>query len=270
MPDMTLLVTFYSSSGIVFAADSAITIDHGRGAARVRKEEKILRARQVGVNGGWVGYFGLADVAEEPMHEWLRRTVDRWPGSRQVAALGDYLCDQLNDAVPRAHRARYPSGLHIGAFEARDGVPVPVLQYVTNIYGLDERTGAYSDFRKYSSGEHFPAHPDPQKSWAHVPTRELKTRLREFERANGPPVWFRNGQLAFSARAWHGLTWAIGDITRNLGGQGFRLPSDLRGWELLADAMVRTNGRLYALLMSRGEPTIEGPFLKRSIPWPTG
>lgn len=57
MPGMTLLVTFYSSSGIVFAADSAITSDRGRGAARVRKEEKVLRARKVGVNGGWVGYF---------------------------------------------------------------------------------------------------------------------------------------------------------------------------------------------------------------------
>lgn len=266
---MTLLVTFYSSSGIVFAADSAITIDRGRGARRVRKEEKVVRAGQVGINGGWVGYFGLADVGKEPMHQWLRRTIDRWPGSRQVADLGEYLRDQLNSAVPKTYRARYPSGLHIGAFETRDGVPVPVLQYVSNIYDLDEQTGTYSDFRAYGSGEHFPDHPDPTKSWADVPARELKSRLRAFERANGLPVWFRNGQLAFSARAWHGLTWAIGDITRNLGGQGFRLPSDLDGWELLADAMVRTNGRLYALLMSRGEPTIEGPFFKRSIPWPT-
>jgi hypothetical protein len=265
---MTLLVTFYSSSGIVFAADSAITIDRGRGAARVRKEEKILRARQVGTNGGWVGYFGLADVGTEPMHQWLRRTIDCWPGSRRVADLGDYLRDKLNDDVPRAIRVRYPSGLHIGAFEDRDGVSVPVLQYVTNIHDLDEQTGAYSDFRDYGSGEHFPAHPDPAKSWARVPIREPKTRLREFERANGLPVWFRNGQLAFSARAWHGLTWAIADITRNLGGQGFRVPSDLRGWEILADATVRTNGRLYAILMSKGEATIEGPFSKRSIPWP--
>jgi len=158
MTDMTLLVTFYSSSGVVFAADSAITIDRGTGAARVRKEEKILRARQVGLNGGWVGYFGLADVGQEPMHEWLRRKIDRWRGSQQVADLGDYLRDQLNNAVPRAHRTRYPSGLHIGAFETRAGSArtregTVALAGIGHLYSMNPRwqvtgrSGAYKGLR---------------------------------------------------------------------------------------------------------------------------
>ena len=267
MMRVTLLVTFYSASGIVFAADSAITINRRDGPSRVRKQEKFLRTRQVGMTGGVVGYFGLAQVGNEPMNEWLRRTIDRWHGSPIVADLGNYLRDELNRAVPRIHRLKNPSGLHIGAFESRDGVAVPVMQYVTNIHDLDLKTGAYRDLRDYSSGEHFPAHPDPAISWAHVTPRALRSEIRQFEQHHGLPRWFRNGELAFSARAWAGLTWAIGDITQNL--RGFRVPNDLRKWELLADELVRTNARLYALLVTRGEPTIEGPCKKTSIPWPT-
>jgi hypothetical protein len=96
----------------------------------------------------------------------------------------------------------------------------------------------------------------------------MRNALRNWERTQGLPIWFRNGQLAFSARAWQALTWAIGDITQNLRGSGFALPDDLGKWEQLADTLVRTNGRLYALLSTGGAPTIEGPYRKTSIPWP--
>lgn len=261
-------MTFYTSRGIVFAADSAITINRGQGSTRLPKQEKFLRTKRVGLNGGVVGYFGLACVANEDMDHWLRRALDSWDGSRVVADLGDYLRDALNSAVPRADRTRTPSGFHIGAFESRDGAAVPVLQYVSNINRLDERTGAYGDFREYRNGEQFPSHPDPNRSWASVAPSQLRSKLRSYERTHGLPVWFRNGQLAFSARAWTGLTWAINDVTQNLRGSGFRVPDDLHKWEMLADALVRTNGRLYSLLMTHGEPTIEGPYHKTSIPWP--
>lgn len=82
------------------------------------------------------------------------------------------------------------------------------------------------------------------------------------------PFWFRNGQLAFSSRAWEGLRLAISDVTVNLRSLGFALPDALRKWEQLADALVRTNLRLFALLSTRGVPAIEGPYRKTSIAWP--
>jgi hypothetical protein len=265
---VTLLVTFYSARGIIFAADSAITIttDHKRGAERVRHEEKFLRAKQLGKTGGVVGYFGLAQVGDESMSDWLRRTIDRWPGSPCVADFGDYLRDELNGAVPKAHRENYPSGFHIGAFESRQDKAVPILQYVTNIQSLDEQTGAYSGFVEYSSGEHFPKHPSGNGPCQTVDPSHMERALRSWEREHGLPVWFRNGELAFCWRPWHGLTWAIGDITHNL--PKFRVPDDLRKWELLADTLVRTNAQLYALLIKRGDPTIEPPVRSTSIPWP--
>jgi len=177
MIQVTLLVTFYTSRGIVFAADSAITIDRGHGPTRLPKQEKFLKTRRLGLNGGVVGYFGLARVAKEDMDRWLRCALDSWNGSRVVADLGDYLRDALNSAVPRAVRTRIPSGFHIGAFESRDGVPVPVLQYLSNINGLDEQTGTYSGFREYRNEEHFPCHA-ANPPWASVAPSQLRSELR--------------------------------------------------------------------------------------------
>ena len=79
----------------------------------------FLSTKRVGLNGGVVGYFGLARVANEDMDQWLRRALDHWDGSRVVADLGDYLRAALNSAVPRAVRRRYPSGFPIGCFSSR-------------------------------------------------------------------------------------------------------------------------------------------------------
>ena len=266
---MTLLVTLYTSRGIVFAADSAITIDSGGSPSRRPKQEKFLKTKRVGMNGGVVGYFGLAQVRSEPMDKWLRRTLDRWHGSASVAELGVYLRDELNRSVTKAQRTHNPSGLHIGAFESRDGCAVPVLQYVSNIQSLDVQTGAYRGFVEYSSGEHFPQHPSGTGPCQNVAPSQMRRSLRDSERTQGIPVWFRNGQLAFAVRTWAALMLAIGDITTNLRGAGFRLPDDLATWEELADTLVRTNGRLFALLNTRGAPGIEGPYRKTSIPWPS-
>ena len=82
---MTLLVNFYTSKGIVFAADKAITVRTPGGLERWEegsKQRKVHKVARLGLNGGVVGFFGLAVVGAEPMDSWLRRTLDVWSGSR--------------------------------------------------------------------------------------------------------------------------------------------------------------------------------------------
>lgn len=146
---MTLLVTLYTSRGIVFAADSSITREGHSGRERVPKQEKFLRTKRLGISGGVVGYFGLACVGDEPMDRWLRALLDAWPGSPRASDLGEHLRDELNAHVPRAHREKLASGFHIGTFEKRDGVAVPVFQYVWNYDDLDVQSGEYSGFGDY-------------------------------------------------------------------------------------------------------------------------
>ena len=107
------------------------------------------RVTQLGINGGIVGYFGLARVGKQDMDTWLRGTLDRWPGSAVAVDLGEYLRDELNRAVPRTDRTRHASGSHIGAFEERDGVAVPVFRYVWNYDDMDRESGAYIGFGDY-------------------------------------------------------------------------------------------------------------------------
>jgi hypothetical protein len=62
---------------------------------------------------------------------WLWRTLDA-RSSRTLADLGVYLRDELNRCVDSGQRATNASGLHIGAFETRNGAAKPVMQYVAN------------------------------------------------------------------------------------------------------------------------------------------
>jgi len=265
---MTLLVSFYTSRGIVYAADQAITINQGSGPERCPKQKKLLTTSRLGLSGGVVGFFGLAVVGHEPMESWLRAALDRWPGSQHPAELGEYLRDELNRSVPVPQRDGNASGFHIGAFERRDGLAVPVMQHVSNIYGYDPSTSTvYSNYGRYQTTEHFPSHPNAATSLADVPPSGLRQELRRREEETGLPHWFRNGELAFVAPAWHGLTWSINTIRDRLGGR-FRLPDDLEKWELMAKVLVRTNADLFDLLMISGDPTIEGPYDTETIAWP--
>jgi hypothetical protein len=136
---MTLLVSFYTSKGIVFAADRAITVRKPGRLERWEKgskQRKVDKVTQLGLTGGVVGFFGLAVVDAEPMDSWLRRTLDAWPGSRTVADLGVYLRDELNRCVDPGQRTANASGFHIGSFASRDGAVVPVMQYISNINKL--------------------------------------------------------------------------------------------------------------------------------------
>lgn len=263
---MTLLVNFYTSKGIVFAADQAITVRKPGGLERWEKgskQRKVHKVTQLGLNGGVVGFFGLAVVGTEPMDTWLRRTLNAWPGSRSPAALGVYLRDELNRCVDPGQRTANASGLHIGAFESRDGAVVPVMQYVSNINKLTD--GHYSDFRSYVTDEHFPRHPNPQHTAQCAPA-ELREYLRLHAKERAMPWWFRNGDLPFAGRTWAGVEAAILAITTSQ--SGFAVPDTLAHWGALARAVLRLAGDLYPVLVHSGAPSIEGPFDVVQIPWP--
>ena len=144
------------------------------------------------------------------------------------------------------HRLNNASGFHIGAFERRGELAVPVMQYVTNIYHLDMDTGVYSDLREYRSEENFPSHPNPGSSWTGYPANQLRHHLREFGRGHGFPHWFRNGDLAFSARPWEGMRDAVNSLRGDLRHRGLKAPEDLRLWNALGKTIVRQTRRLTA------------------------
>jgi hypothetical protein len=187
---------------------------------------------------------------------------------RRSSELGDHLGDALNQEVPLADRRANPSGFHIGAFENRAGVKVPVMQFVTNVGTLDSITGRYGKLGAYRSEEHFPNHPSSASSWSGYPPAELRKKLKSFEREHGFPNWFRNGDLAFSARVWDSLWVAVNLLRIDLRNRGLKAPEDLDLWASLAKTILSTVGNLYHVLATRGDPLIEGPYKVKVLPWP--
>jgi hypothetical protein len=230
----------------------------------VSEAREVHAGREAWRTGGFVGYFGLAETkARVEMARWLRAEIDRWPGSRSAESLGILLRDKLQDATSPRQRRVAASGFYIGTFERREGVMTPVFWYVWNYDGIDPKTGEYLGLGDYRVEEHFPRnHPD----WDGVSPRDIRAALRAWERSQGIPFWLVNGELALAARTREALTWAVNATVTQL--PGYRLPDSIGGWEELADILVRTNGRLMRVLRAT-TPTVEGPYRKAALPWPT-
>lgn len=77
MAFVTLLVNFYMSKGIVFAAGKAVTLRTVGAASSAGRRGQTAQGAQgcstrADGTGGAVGFFGLAVVGDEPMDKWLR------------------------------------------------------------------------------------------------------------------------------------------------------------------------------------------------------
>jgi hypothetical protein len=72
---MTLLVNFYTSKGIVFAADQAITVRKPGGLERWEKgskQRKVHKVTQLGLNGGVIDPHSAPQCAPAELREYLR------------------------------------------------------------------------------------------------------------------------------------------------------------------------------------------------------
>jgi hypothetical protein len=199
---VTLLVSLYTSRGIVFAAYSQVISEAQPGhTTRLDPQEKVLPVKRIGVArvGGVVGFFGLAEMRGEPIETWLRERIDRFGGSRTVEEFAVYLRDELRAAVRKRER-EVVSGFHIGGFEMRDEVVIPVFHFLRNTTRFDPATGMHSNLVDYWTEEHFPTYYAPD-----VPSAELRWGLRDHETRTAFPFWLRNGDLAIAGRTWHGL-----------------------------------------------------------------
>jgi hypothetical protein len=254
---LTLLISFYTSSGLVWAADSqTVTWTSKGGFARHSKQTKVLAASNIGVNGALVGFFGLAQVDGQEMSKWLRTEINGWPGSATLRPFAEHLRDRLKSATTPRER-KNPSGFHLGAFERRANGVVPVMWYVRNMDHPGE-TLAYGRIIGYHTDEHFPPPDWPQNT-------HIRQTLRLREEQLGFPMWFRNGDLPFAFPVQATLELLIQELVKP---PGFGVSHDLDGWDRLSRMILRLTGDLYRGLLQRGDPPIEGPYPTKRLPWP--
>jgi len=109
---MTILLTeihpFTTTPFIVFGADGRIS----KGGKAFGKAKKILG---IGKLRAAVGYFGLAEVGNKSMYQWLHEFCEK-SHALNLESFATDLAKELNRAVPINIRRRYVSGLHIAGF----------------------------------------------------------------------------------------------------------------------------------------------------------
>jgi hypothetical protein len=249
---MTMLLSFYAAEGIVFAADSQITIP-GTTTTAVEPQRKVLRVRGVGTGDGAIGYFGLAQVQGQPLTPWLKDTLRGWPGGDAVA-LGQFVTDALL-ADATGNELRQVSAFHIGAFEDRGGVRLPVFVYARNV---DLGPTGYAPLGRFDVDEQLLA-----RDLVGAP--DVRRVLRAWATKNGLPVWYRNGDLGFFAPVWEGIERAAQLIIAQ---HGYQAPNTLDDWEKFARTLIVTTSNLYRLLYSRGAPLIGNRVFSETLAWP--
>ena len=262
---MTILYSLYTPGGIVFSADTIIT-RQPRGQRRefvASRDPKVIRIPRLGEHrqGAVIGYYGLAQVGDRGMPEFLRESVRDWPGSRTLDEFAAYLVERFQREARAIHLRTQIFGFHLGGFERFEGYLCPAFYYIRN-GEANEDTGRYELFGRSEirSEEQL-----MRRTLADWQPHQARRALQHFQRENGIPMWFRNGDLGTMA----GPTQAVELAAKYLADQrDFGWPLNTRRWADFAETMVDTTASLAQAMYRGGAPTIGGRAVSVDLPWP--
>jgi|SRR5690348_17033816 len=266
---MTVLYSFYSSAGIVFAADRRLTarvpqmVRGKRITSQFYSEDdpKILRG-PIGVHhdGGLIGYFGHALAGKTPMHDWLAEFCANWSGSREPRTF----CAGLVEALKAAGHpwTKEVTGFHIGAFVTRGGRETPTFWFVRNGQ-ISPATAGYHVFNEphWAIEEQL-----TDRDFLGLSPRQLQDALRLRETQIGVPYWYSNGDLSAFAHVRDSLERAAAVMIRQ---PGYKAPANLDDWTRVAEAFVVAAISLADATFKKGAPRIGGVADALTLSWGT-
>lgn len=257
---MTMLYSLFSREGLVWAADSRITRPGSKRAEP--SQRKVLRVSRVGVTDGLIGYYGLAEAGRRPMSSWLASFISAWPGSRAPEDFAVAVASGLQAVTTPAER-RAVSGLHLGAFRRTiDRRVEPVFFHIRNTYDYDLSTGRHINVGPFWQEEQLMGRDVAALRWD---PRHVRTHLGAYQREQGLPFWYRNGDIMLFGALTTALQSALMQIGRL---SNYSSPTTLGAWERVARTMVITTAQI-ARAYNRGRiPTIGDQARVLSVPWP--
>lgn len=264
---MTVLYSFYSSAGIIFAADRRLTETKSRSVRGKRisstfhseGDPKILRA-PVGTHrrGGLIGYFGHALVGQKPMYQWLDQFCSAWTGSRDPRVFAAGLVEGLMaDGHPWRSKV---TGFHLGAMVIRAGRTVPSFWFVRN----GQISPATQRYHRFSGQDWAIEEQLLDRDYLGLSPVELRNQLRARETQLGVPYWYTNGDLPAFAHVRFALEQAAAFMIHQ---PQYRPPSDLKDWSKVAQAFVVTAISLADATFGGGAPRIGGLADALELAW---
>lgn len=260
---MSILLVEVVPQGILFGADRNITETrqgvgllveiHGQSQSR-----KVLRWPR---NRALVGYVGAAEIGGQPTDEWLYDFI----GDNPRFASFDALAEDLRARVEAQRRIDEggqdpdPLIIHLGGFEERAGLQVPVVWYIRNAFDLGPQ-GYQTIRRAFERSEEF---------WKYFPNvaptdiREaLKERAEQYE-----PFWFHQG---FDLGTFNTLETYLRAAFRFLceNHQEHTYPVKLSDWQQQVRMSILTYGAYFEAYRAVSEQYVGGGADVVSIPWP--
>lgn len=255
---MTILYSFYSAEGIVFAADSRITRRGARGP--LPAQSKVLPIPGLGESSGVIGYFGLAQVAGQPMDDWLRDVIAKYTFFNDADSFARYLIARIEGEGTPAELAEV-SGFHIGTFDKRGAIVVPSFTFVRNAHTF--QGGRYSNVGRFML-------PDEQllgRDLKAVPLAHVRDALRTRQKATGMPHWYRNGDVPYFGPITSLLEVALQGLVQQPKSR-FCAPTSLDSWSRLARTLVASTGSLYRIYFAGVTPPVGDRVVVETVSWP--
>ena len=246
---MSILIVDFLPDGIVVAADRNVTARRGavQGQEQQRQVLKWPNAAAV------VGYVGLADVADEPMDDWLTRFIGRHFAFTDLAEVAHALRDEFEQARP-ARDQNEPVTFHLASFEpGRDVAVLPRCWYITNStpegrnipWVVREELGRREVFGQFREAE-----------W--------QGRMAKFAQ-DLAPFWFHQG---IDLTIFNTLGAGVKAALKALVDAGFiAFPGQLRDWERFARFQVLTFSAYFEAYKRPYERAVGGGADVVSLPW---
>src|SRR6266567_3006026 len=266
---MTVLYSIYTAEGLIWAADRMLLQPNQQGGYQIHSviHRKIFRIPGLGDHnqGGLIGYFGQAYVGNQLMATWLPANAAQFGGHARIGPFARHVVQRFRLAA--APNQRHTAvGFHVGGFERRHGVRVPVFYFARNAE-LDPATGGYQQLHQNWAFE-----VDEQcltQLLQAFPIAHLRIGLQQaIQQGHGIPMWYRNGDVPGFANVTGALEAGIRGML--IQRPGYTVPKTLTRWERLAKLLVsaaRSSARpIYVRQARRHESPRAGWSPRRSAP----
>lgn len=267
---MSILVVQALYEGIIFGADRNITstsvhsTPDGKTIYVVQGQSQRPKVLRWPNNNALIGYVGVGSIAGIPTDEWLYNFIGRNLTFHDFKELAHGLRDEVQAQRIIDEGTEKAEGLiiHLGGFEEREGIQVPIIWFITNCHRLDPIIG-YTDIKKdFGVSEElwkkeYIGDATPQNIRAY-----LKERAESYN-----PFWFHQG---FDLGIFNTLDYFLRQSFRLLieNHPNHSFPKTLGEWGRHLSMSILTYGAYFQSFYGPSEQYVGGGVDIVSLSWP--
>jgi hypothetical protein len=256
---MSFLVIEILSKGIIFGADRNVTATYNDGSQD--QNEKIEKVLKWPNDKCLVGYVGVGEVGGLSTKDWMEKFIQANLNFKNLETLAEDLRNKVEEQRRIDEDTDNPEAfiIHLGGFEIEDGILIPKIFFITNIYGLDDH-GNYQDFRReFKCTEEF---------WKYFPgisKTNIKSVLEVLEK-KFEPFWFHQGVDLLTFNILHdNVKNAFRILIQEHPDQKF--PDSLSEWEKFVKMQILMYGSYFESFNESHEQYVGGGVNICSIEW---